>query len=479
MSERFQRALADIVWSSILCKLFGTSFWAHEESCQYGDVQCQACGETMERRLLKRHRENDCINKAVACTYCGGEVRQSNMKDHLEVCFKFPISCILNCGKEDIPRDMMEEHVTTQCPKAEHLCPFSVHGCDFKGTAENLDHHIKRSIESHLDMMNFSSHECNKKNKEMEEKVSRLENEKTALENQLQNQTEELAAARQNIQTQQTKIVIVENSVIEQKKEIEKLLHDLEGSAAVGANAGVVSSQMEEIMHTLREHEKEVNNLQGELTRLNLAAATPTGHDFRPNSVSASRECERRLDRTEHQLALHEIQLSEQDLQIQMLEATSYDGTYIWKIDHYSRRFQEAASGKTPSIYSPPFYVGRFGYKVCARLYPNGDSMGKGTHMAMFFVIMRGEYDALLPWPFMQKVNFRLIDQDRIRDAYDAFRPEPHSSSFKRPTSDMNVASGCPTFISQAGLREGGYILNDTMFVKITVDMAGLQGQTF
>ncbi|KAJ7370618.1 TNF receptor-associated factor 3 [Desmophyllum pertusum] len=107
----------------------------------------------------------------------------------------------------------------------------------YQGTAENLDHHIKRSIESHLHMMNLSSHKCNKKNKEMEEKVSRLEKEKTALENQLQNQTEELAAARQNIQTQQTKIVIVEKSVIEQKKEIEKLLHDLEESAAVGANA--------------------------------------------------------------------------------------------------------------------------------------------------------------------------------------------------------------------------------------------------
>ena len=59
-------------------------------------------------------------------------------------------------------------------------------------------------------------------------------------------------------------------------------------------------------------------------------------------------------------MALHEVQLSEQDMQIQMLEATSYNGTYIWKIDHYSRRFQDAASGKTLSIYSPPFYVGRF-----------------------------------------------------------------------------------------------------------------------
>ena len=98
-------------------------------------------------------------------------------------------------------------------------------------------------------------------------------------------------------------------------------------------------------------------------------------------------------------------------MQIQMLEGTSYNGVYVWKIDHFSRRFQEAVSGRTPSIYSPPFYVGRFGYKVCARLYPNGDGIGKGTHMSMFFVIMRGEHDALLPWPFIQKVHFRLLDQ--------------------------------------------------------------------
>ena len=228
---------------------------------------------------------------------------------------------------------------------------------------------------------------------------------------------------------------------------------------------------MDEILDTLRQHEMTVNSLQSDLMRLKATEVEGT-----TNSAS-NRLCERRLDRTEHQLALHEIQLSEQDMQIQMLEATSYNGTYVWKIDHYSHRFQEAVSGKTLSIYSPPFYVGRFGYKVCARLYPNGDGIGKGTHMSMFFVVMRGEYDALLPWPFVQKVNFRLIDQDRIRDTCDAFRPEPHSSSFKRPTSDMNIASGCPTFISHAGLREGGYIRNDIMFIKITVDMGNLCGE--
>ena len=328
-------------------------------------------------------------------------------------------------------------------------------------------------------MMNYSTRQQKKKTKEMEEKVSYLENEKTTLEQQLRNQTEELAIARQNIQTQHTKISIIEKSVLVQKKEIENLLRGLETSVTPSsANADVVSSQVEEIMTAIKIHKEKINNLQSEVAHLKTSTATPNARDFRDNSL-LSRECERRLDRAEHQLALHEVQLSEQDMQIQMLEATSYNGTYIWKIDNYSRRFQEAVSGKTLSIYSPPFYVGRFGYKVCARMYPNGDGIGKGTHMSMFFVIMRGEYDALLPWPFVQKVHFRLIDQDRIRDGYDAFRPEPHSSSFKRPTSDMNIASGCPTFISQSELRQGGFIRSDTMFVKISVDMTGLQGEMF
>ena len=46
------------------------------------------------------------------------------------------------------------------------------------------------------------------------------------------------------------------------------------------------------------------------------------------------------------------------------------------------------------------------GYKLCARIYLNGDGMGKTTHVSLFFVIMRGQFDALLKWPFRQKVGF-------------------------------------------------------------------------
>ena len=347
-----------------------------------------------------------------------------------------------------------------------------------KGRKENRQQHTKDGIEYHLELMNYTSQENNRKNKEMEDELSRLQNDNNALQQQLRNQTQELVAARNNIQTQGTKISMIEQSMSDQRRDLEKLYLDLE-AAGRGANGNVMSSQMEEILKTVRQHETRVNNLHKELVLLKGTTTMPKDSEPRPNLATSHHACERRLDRTEHQLALHEIQLSDQDLKVQILQTMSYDGVYLWKIDQYSRRFQEAVSGKTSSIYSPPFYVGRFGYKVCACLYPNGDGMGKETHVSVFFVIMRGEYDALLPWSFTQKVHFKLLDQDRIRDAYDCLRPDPQSSSFKRPTSDMNIASGCPTFISHRELRQGGYVQGDTIFVKIIVDILSLRGDKY
>ena len=56
--------------------------------------------------------------------------------------------------------------------------------------------------------------------------------------------------------------------------------------------------------------------------------------------------------------------------------------------------------------------------------------MGLGTHISLFFVVMRGQYDAILRWPFRQKVTFMLLDQDNVEHVIGAFRPDPNSSSF-------------------------------------------------
>ena len=99
------------------------------------------------------------------------------------------------------------------------------------------------------------------------------------------------------------------------------------------------------------------------------------------------------------------MRLAEHELRFQFQETASYDGTLIWKIKEFNRRKRDADNGKTLSLYSQPFYTSRFGYKMCARIYLNGDGIGKGTHVSLFFVVMKGDYDALLTWPFGQKVR--------------------------------------------------------------------------
>ncbi|XP_066854489.1 TNF receptor-associated factor 3 isoform X4 [Anser cygnoides] len=212
-----------------------------------------------------------------------------------------------------------------------------------------------------------------------------------------------------------------------------------------------------------------VESLQNRVTELESVDKT-AGQGARNTSL-----LETQLNRHDQMLSVHDIRLADMDLRFQVLETASYNGVLIWKIRDYKRRKQEAVMGKTLSLYSQPFYTGYFGYKMCARVYLNGDGMGKGTHLSLFFVIMRGEYDALLPWPFKQKVTLMLMDQGPSRRHLgDAFKPDPNSSSFKKPTGEMNIASGCPVFVAQTVLENGTYIKDDTIFIKVIVDTSDL-----
>ena len=165
----------------------------------------------------------------------------------------------------------------------------------------------------------------------------------------------------------------------------------------------------------------------------------------------------------------------DQELRLQLLERATYNGILLWKIDDFNRRRREAVDGVTLSLYSTPFYTSRHGYKMCARVYLNGDGLGKGTHLSFFFVIMRGPFDALLVWPFKQKVTLTLINQAGKKHVTDSFRPDPHSSSFQRPgRKEMNIASGCPMFIRVEHLLNGGFIKDDCIFLRIVVDTSDL-----
>ncbi|MTI11651.1 MATH domain-containing protein, partial [Sansalvadorimonas verongulae] len=140
-------------------------------------------------------------------------------------------------------------------------------------------------------------------------------------------------------------------------------------------------------------------------------------------------------------------------------------------------------SGELTCIYSSPFYTDEYGYKLCLRLYMNGDGKGEGTHLSIFVAVMKNYYDALLQWPINKMVSIELLDQSphiESRQNHEAlFLTNPKSRSFQRPVTDMNVASGISQFIplSELTFKTTGdavdglpwHVVDNQMFFKVKV----------
>ena len=114
---------------------------------------------------------------------------------------------------------------------------------------------------------------------------------------------------------------------------------------------------------------------------------------------------------------------------------------------------------------------------MCCRLYLFGDGTARQTHLSLFFVLLRGEYDSVLSFPFNYKVTFALLDQSgQQRHIIDSFRPDPKSNSFQRPALSMNIASGIPKFFPISMIQQDGnsYVQDDTMFIRVIIDFDNL-----
>ena len=93
--------------------------------------------------------------------------------------------------------------------------------------------------------------------------------------------------------------------------------------------------------------------------------------------------------------------------------------------------------------------------------------------MSLFFVIMKGNCDDLLPWPFTCNVTMMVLDQVGTNHKKYIFKPDPSNNSFMKPQSDMNRGTGCPNLIKLSNLEapSSPYLKNDTIYLKFIVDI--------
>ena len=156
---------------------------------------------------------------------------------------------------------------------------------------------------------------------------------------------------------------------------------------------------------------------------------------------------------------------------------------YLWTVTDFWEKVSRAKICREVLIESDSFYLGQPGYKMKLRMFPNGVKGGVKGYISLFFVLMKGQHDAILPWPFRYKGTFTVIDQNpdlKQRQNYSrSFFSGPNSirrrgrpSFIARPTftlpptSEENKGWGLDLFLSHGELRKNSYVVDETLLIK-------------
>ncbi|XP_057295437.1 TNF receptor-associated factor 3-like [Hydractinia symbiolongicarpus] len=351
-----------------------------------------------------------CENEKLGCEWEG---TIALYEQHELSCQYKPINCpFCNDGVSNL-----EEHMQTcSMIKEQEHCPFKEAGCTYKPVASNdLLKHLQSNTYIHIAMLVSTIN------------MIKIDN-----------------------STLQAQLNINQTSIAKIKENTDKEMSRLSDTIVL------LTEQLRALQDDMSQVTREVDKLKN--TRLNEEKTITKPH---PKDEAIQNE-----------VSLMRANLSDLDLRQQLMENTTFNGKMLWKIDNYEKRLQQAKIGEVTALHSAPCFTNRYGYKFCARLYLFGDGMGKGTHLSLFFVLMKSEFDNVLQWPFQKQVTFRLIQQGQkgtTKEVKESFFADKSSSSFQKPTKEMNIAAGCPLFISHKDLKKGGFIEKDSLFIEVTV----------
>nr|XP_030694112.1 TNF receptor-associated factor 2 isoform X2 [Globicephala melas] len=392
----------------------------HEGHCPFVLTECPACKGLVRLGEKEHHLEHACPERSLSCRHCRAPCCSADMKAHHQVCPKFPLTCE-GCGKKKITREKFQDHVRT-CGRCRVPCRFHAVGCPEMVEGERLQEHEAQRLREHL--------------------------------------------------------ALLLGALLEAGPPL--LSQGEQGWGASTPGPGAAPSQAAELLQRCEALERKTATFENIVCVLNrevervavTAEACGRQHRLDQDRIEALSNKVQQLERS---IGLKDLAMADLEQKVHEMEASTFDGVFIWKIPDFARKRQEAVAGRTPAIFSPAFYTSRYGYKMCLRAYLNGDGTGRGTHLSLFFVLMKGPHDALLHWPFNQKVTLMLLDQNNREHVIDAFRPDVTSSSFQRPVSDMNIASGCPLFCPVSKMEaKNSYVRDDAIFIKAIVDLTGL-----
>ena len=374
------------------------------------ELQCPLCLEFLKEPTLTsccgHHFCRECINRAITrshvCPLCNNQGFQTLLnKEKQRLVNTLKVYCKWKSqGCEWVGElGRLEHHLDVEegdCGCVEVECEFGPVGCVAKLPRKDLQRHKEENVHKHLVLMSVMSLKSN------EAFVKELREQRGEFQQQLKQKDEEITA--------------IQESLLEKNEQLKDLQSQLQQK---GQQMATIQDQLElkvnmKLGDLERNQNQEITDLRGRLGQVETSLGDSQVQ------VKDVKEMIQELDHRTAEEIRGRIQQVETSLQesvhlmqqvnekVQKLEKQ----TFIPPLDFTLRDFEKHK--KDGDIwYSPPFCSHTGGYKLCLRVHANGKGNGEGTHVSLYVILMCGDRDDHLKWPFRGAVTVQLLNQRR------------------------------------------------------------------
>ena len=148
-----------------------------EGECQYQQgIECRYCRGIGQRRHLKPHEDNECLQRPVKCQYCYTKgTYHSITEEHYKKCSKYPVPCPNQCTLTRMPRGSVTGHVNNECPLQPVDCVFSWAGCKERPLRKDIELHTTDT--KHMMILAVACGELKKENEKVKQEMATVRGE--------------------------------------------------------------------------------------------------------------------------------------------------------------------------------------------------------------------------------------------------------------------------------------------------------------